>query len=140
MKNVLLLLFLLPVFCGSAQSTDESAIKQALQEQILAWNQGNLERFMKTYWENDSLMFIGKDGVKYGWHSTLNNYKRNYPDTVAMGKLSFTILKISQLSPKYFYVVGKWHLQRSIGDLNGHYDLLFRKINSRWVIVADHSS
>jgi len=140
MKNVLLFLFMLSALRSTAQSNDELAIKQALNEQIEAWNKGDIERFMKTYWENDSLMFIGKGGIKYGWNNTLNNYKRNYPDTVAMGKLSFNILKISQLSPEYIYVVGKWHLQRSIGDLGGHYDLLFRKINGRWVIIADHSS
>ena len=140
MKYALLFLFILSALGSTAQSNDEIAIKQALNEQIEAWNQGNIERFMKTYWENDSLMFIGKGGIKYGWNNTLNNYKRNYPDTIAMGKLSFDILKIHQLSPEYFYVVGKWHLQRSIGDLNGHYDLLFRKINGKWVIIADHSS
>ena len=140
MKNVLLFLLMLLALRSTAQSNDELAIKQALNEQIEAWNKGDIERFMKTYWENDSLMFIGKGGIKYGWNNTLNNYKRNYPDTVAMGKLSFNILKISQLSPEYIYVVGKWHLQRSIGDLGGHYDLLFRKINGRWVIIADHSS
>ena len=140
MKYALLFLFALSALGSTAQSNDEMAIKQALNEQIEAWNQGNIERFMKTYWENDSLMFIGKGGIKYGWKNTLNNYKSNYPDTIAMGKLSFDILKISRLSPEYFYVVGKWHLQRSIGDLSGHYDLLFRKINGKWVIIADHSS
>jgi len=140
MKNVLLFLFMLSALRSTAQSNDELAIKQAPNEQIEAWNKGDIGRFMKTYWENDSLMFIGKGGIKYGWNNTLDNYKRNYPDTVAMGKLSFNILKISQLSPEYIYVVGKWHLQRSIGDLGGHYDLLFRKINGRWVIIADHSS
>ena len=140
MKSVLLFFFMLPVLYSFAQSTDESAIRQTLGEQVQAWNEGNIGRFMKTYWENDSLMFIGKGGITYGWQNTLNNYKKNYPDTIAMGKLSYNILKISRLSQEYFYVVGKFHLQRSIGDLNGHYDLLFRKINGRWVIIADHSS
>ncbi len=140
MKNVMIFLLVLSTLGSTAQSNDESAIRQALNEQIEAWNQGDIERFMKTYWENDSLMFIGKSGIQYGWNNTLNNYKKNYPDTIAMGKLSFKILKVSRLSPEYFYVVGKWHLQRGIGDLEGHYDLLFRKINGRWVIVADHSS
>ena len=140
MKSVLLFFFMLPVLYSFAQSTEESAIRQTLGEQVQAWNEGNIGRFMKTYWENDSLLFIGKSGITYGWQNTLNNYKRNYPDTIAMGKLSYNILRISRLSPEYFYVVGKFHLQRSIGDLNGHYDLLFRKINGRWVIIADHSS
>ena len=140
MKKFLLCLFIVTTYSCSAQSNDESTIRQLLHEQTQAWNQGNIERFMKTYWESDSLMFIGKNGVTYGWLNTLNNYKRNYPDTIAMGKLSFTILALQQLSHEYFYVVGKWHLQRTIGNLDGHYDLLLRKINGRWVIVADHSS
>jgi hypothetical protein len=95
---------------------------------------------MKTYWKSDSLMFIGKNGVTYGWNNTLNNYKKNYPDTVAMGKLSFNILSVKRLSTEYFHVVGKWYLQRSIGDLSGHYTLLIKKIKGRWMIIADHSS
>ena len=85
-------------------------------------------------------MFIGKNGVKWGWRETLNNYKKGYPDTTAMGKLSFEIVQVKRLSPSYFYVVGKWMLTRTVGDLSGHYDLLLRKIRGRWVIVADHSS
>ena len=75
-----------------------------------------------------------------GWQTTLDNYKRGYPDTVSMGKLDFNILIVKKLSDEYYYIVGKWHLQRTIGDLSGHYDLLFRKINGKWMIIADHSS
>ncbi len=95
---------------------------------------------MKGYWENDSLMFIGKSGVTYGWTNTLNNYKKGYPDTAAMGKLNFTLVQVKKLSAKYYHVTGKWFLKRSVGDVGGHYTLLFRKINGRWLIIADHSS
>jgi hypothetical protein len=57
-----------------------------------------------------------------------------------MGKLDFNILVVKKLSAEYYYIVGKWHLQRTIGDLSGHYDLLFRKIKGKWIIIADHSS
>ena len=119
---------------------DEIAIRQLLTDQTQAWNRGDIESFMKTYWESDSLMFIGKSGITYGWTNTLNNYKKNYPDTIAMGKLSFNILSVKRLSFQYFQVIGKWRLQRSIGDLSGHFTLLLKKIIGRWVIIADHSS
>ena len=125
---------------NTSTGTDEQAIRQLLNDQTLAWNRGDIESFMKTYWESDSLMFIGKSGITYGWVNTLNNYKKNYPDTIAMGKLSFNIILVKRLSFQYFQVIGKWQLQRSIGDLNGHYSLLLKKIKGRWVIVADHSS
>ena len=119
---------------------DEKTIRAALEEQRMAWNTGDINRFMGTYSNSDSLMFIGKNGVTYGWKNTLDNYKKNYPDTAAMGKLDFNILEVKRLSDSYFFVVGKWHLTRSIGNVGGHFSLLFRKIKNKWVIVADHSS
>jgi hypothetical protein len=85
-------------------------------------------------------MFIGKSGINWGWQRTLENYRKGYPDTTAMGKLSFDIIVMKKLSPEYFYVVGKWMLKRSTGDLSGHYNLLFKNINGSWMIIADHSS
>ena len=141
MRIVLVVGTLLFSFFSFAQSkTEETHIRQLLDDQIQAWNRSDIDSFMKTYWKSDSLMFIGKNGVTYGWTNTLNNYKKNYPDTTAMGKLSFDIVSIKRLSFQYFHVVGKWHLQRSIGDLSGHYTLLIKKINGNWVIIADHSS
>lgn len=122
------------------QAGEEKAIRQLLTIQTESWNRGDIESFMQTYWKSDSLMFIGKSGVQFGWQETLNNYKKAYPDTVAMGKLSFDIITIKKLSAEYYYVVGKWMLKRTIGDLNGHYDLLLRKISGKWYIIADHSS
>ena len=123
-----------------AQTKDEMAIRTILQTQETNWNQGALESFMEGYWKNDSLLFIGKSGINYGWQKALDNYKKGYPDTTAMGKLHFTLLQLKPLSPDFYFVVGKWYLQRSIGDLNGHFTLLFKKINGKWFIVADHSS
>ena len=93
-----------------------------------------------VYWKSDSLMFIGKKGMVRGWQQTLDNYKKGYPDTAAMGKLSFDIVEVKPLSKEYAFVVGKWMLKRSIGDVSGHYTLLLRRIKGQWKIVADHSS
>jgi ketosteroid isomerase-like protein len=123
-----------------AQSKDQKAITKLLHEQDLAWNRGDLEDFMKGYWKSDSLMFIGKNGITYGWQQTLDNYKKGYPDTAAMGKLDFEYIEMKQLSSTYFFVVGKWHLTRTIGNPQGAFTLLLKKINNNWVIVKDHSS
>jgi hypothetical protein len=140
MKKLFIVSLLLLSVQLFAQSKNELAIRNLLAKQTEAWNRGDAVNFMDGYWENDSLMFIGKSGVTYGWTNTLNNYKKGYPDTTAMGKLSFNIISVKRLSKKYFHVVGKWFLKRSIGDLSGHYTLLFQKINGNWVIIADHSS
>jgi hypothetical protein len=141
MRKLLILSILIGYSVVSpAQKNAREKILTLLDTQTQSWNRGDLEGFMKGYWENDSLRFIGKSGITYGYANTLNNYKRGYPDTAAMGKLQFTILVVKKLSARYYEVVGKWYLKRSIGDVSGHYTLLLRKINSKWVIVSDHSS
>jgi hypothetical protein len=122
-----------------AQSVDEQAIHKVLDAQETAWNSGNIENFMKGYWVSDSLIFIGKS-VSYGWKETLASYKKRYPDTASMGKLSFDFLQIKALTPLYYYVIGKWSLQRSVGNIGGYFTLLFQKIKGQWLIIADHSS
>lgn len=130
------------ILMGSAfaQSKDELEIRNILNQQNIAWNGGDLVKFMQPYWQSDSLMFIGKSGITYGWQQTLDNYKRSYPDAAAMGKLNFTLLHVKRLSVLYFSVVGKWHLTRTAGDVNGYFTLLFKRIKNNWVIVSDHSS
>jgi hypothetical protein len=142
MKNIVLVI----CFCCLSQllfaqnNNNVTQIKNLLGQQTNAWNKGDIDGFMQGYWQNDSLMFIGKSGVTYGYTNTLNNYKKNYPDTAAMGQLTFTLLQIKPLGTQYYSVVGKWFLQRSIGNIGGHYTLLLRKIKGKWVIIADHSS
>ncbi|MEO7444053.1 MAG: DUF4440 domain-containing protein [Ferruginibacter sp.] len=141
MKYTVMVFICLASLVATAQhSKDELAVRQVLVTQNMAWNNGDISGFMKGYWHSDSLMFIGKSGVTYGWQNTLNNYRKSYPDTTAMGQLHFDIIEVKRLSVLYFHVVGKWHLSRTAGDLQGHFTLLFKKVKNSWVIVSDHSS
>jgi ketosteroid isomerase-like protein len=125
-----------------AQTTGKAAksILSVMDQQEKAWNKGDLSAFMEGYWKSDSLCFIGSRGLTHGWTQTLENYKKGYPNTDAMGQLKFTIVSVEQLSKKSAYVIGKWQLTRTKGDIGGHYTLLWKKIKGKWVIVADHSS
>ncbi len=140
MKLTFILFLLLSGLFTAAQSKEEQEISKLLLTQAAEWNQGHLEGFMQTYWKSDSLLFIGKNGVKHGWQVTLDNYKKSYPDAAAMGRLSFDIITVKKLSALYQYVVGKWMLVRTDGDISGHFDLLIKKIKGKWLIIADHSS
>ena len=101
MKKVIFLFILFSTEKIFSQSTparraggDEAAVRKVLATQNAAWNRGDVDAFMVGYWHSDSLMFIGKSGVTYGWQNTLNNYKKNYPDTATMGKLQFTLITV----------------------------------------------
>jgi hypothetical protein len=119
---------------------DSLAIVELMRAQESAWNFGNVEGFMKPYWKSDSLQFIGKKGLTLGWQKTLDNYKQSYPDKAAMGRLDFTNLHIEILDEEAAFVVGRWQLSRIADTLSGHYTLLWKKMNNKWVIAADHSS
>lgn len=119
----------------------QQQIRQVLTTQTAAWNRGDIPSFMQGYWHSDSLVFIGKRGLTYGWQPTLDNYRRSYPDATSMGQLTFSNLHITPDGPTSAHVVGRWHLARpTAGDLGGHFLLVFRRIRGQWVIVADHTS
>ena len=136
-----LLLFTLNTQAQTPLSTKtQSAITDILAIQEKSWNEGDINGFMKYYWHSDSLKFIGSSGLSYGWQTTLNNYKKSYPDKATMGILTYTVLSMEKLSKKSAFVIGKWHLQRTEDELSGHFSLVWKKINGNWLIVADHSS
>ena len=102
--RILLVILLLPFYVFS-QSKEEKKILSILDNQTKAWNEGDFDRFMIGYLESDSLMYIGKGGVTYGYQATLSNYKKNYAGSDRMGKLHFDILHMKRLGSKHYLVV-----------------------------------
>lgn len=137
LKNFMIICFVFLLEIGNAQSTKH--VIDLMKEQEKAWNEANIEGFMQYYWKSDSLKFIGSKGITYGWEKTLANYKKSYPNAEAMGKLRFTVLECTQLSKNAIYVVGKWELTKE-KPVGGHFTLLWRKIDGKWIIVSDHTS
>lgn len=118
---------------------EKEAILDVMYQQEQAWNSGDIDAFMKGYWRSDSLMFVGKNGIKYGWQTTLENYKKSYPDRSTMGKLSFTIEKL-EVENQTAFMLGKWNITRDSGNIGGYFTLYWKKIDGNWVIVLDHTS
>jgi hypothetical protein len=90
---------------------------------------------MKGYWKSDSLKFYGSNGITYG----LANYKKGYPTPDHLGTLKFKINDITKIEKESYYVMGAYHLTRKVGDANGVFMIIFRKIKGQWKIVADTS-
>jgi hypothetical protein len=142
MRKLLVMLFCLVSLTRVKAQVDPdiAAIRKIMFTQVMAWNNGSVDGYMKGYWESDSLVFIGYNGPNYGYKATLNRYKEHYPDAAHMGHLKTTIVSMEKLSDEYYFVIGKWALTRSAGNVDGSFTLLFRKIEGKWVIICDHSS
>ncbi|MEZ4702646.1 MAG: DUF4440 domain-containing protein [Rhodothermales bacterium] len=123
-------------------AADRAAILRVLDEQVTAWNAGDIPRFMDGYWKSDSLRFASGGAVQQGWQQTLDRYRRSYPDRQTMGTLAFTLEDVRVLSPEWATVFGRFHLTRdaSVGDARGLFTLMFRKFPEGWRIVSDHTS
>ena len=141
MKALFACLFLIFGYSLTAQEdADFAQIRAALMQQEADWNKGDIPAFMEVYWKSDQLQFIGAAGVTKGWQQTLDGYKRRYPDRDAMGQLTFGIVSMEKLSKKSVFLVGTWDLKRKNDAPGGHFILIWKKINGKWVITADHTS
>ena len=122
-----------------AISGDETGIRDVLAKQEKAWNDGNIEEFMKGYWNSDSLQFVGSK-ITRGWQSTLERYKATYPDRATMGSLKFEFYRFSFITPQSCLVTGRYTLTREQDQPTGLFTLLLKNISGKWVIVYDHTS
>ena len=142
MKKLILFFTLSLIFVSCSKTTeqeDKEAILAIMKAQELAWSNHDLEGFMQGYWKSDSLKFYGSSGLTYGWEKTLANYKRGYPTKNHTGTLNFKVNDISKIQNNAYFVMGEYHLTRSVGDANGVFMILLKKINGEWKIVADMS-
>lgn len=127
-------------FAQNIKNTDRDAILKVLEDQLIAWNSGDIEGYMQGYWKSDSLLFVGKNGVRYGWNETLNSYMKGYPTKAEMGSLMFTVISLELLSETSAFMIGKWSIARAENSVSGHFMLIWKKIAEKWFITADHSS
>ncbi|MBP0903572.1 YybH family protein [Mariniflexile gromovii] len=142
MNKLFLLLFIsctFSVFSQSNEERDKDAIKAVLKAQRIAWSKNNIEEFMEAYWKSDSLKFYASNGLTTGWENILIRYEKAYPTEDHTGKLSYKINDITKISDDAYYVLGEYHIKREVGNADGIFMLIFKRINGEWKIVVDTS-
>lgn len=125
---------------GAASAAAE--IRDVLETQAEAWNQGSIGGFMAGYAQTDTVRFASGGRVWRGWTQTLQRYRESYPDEGLMGRLNFTDLEIWPMSDDYAVVFGRWELTRSeqYQNIGGLFTLVFERGPEGWRIVHDHTS
>jgi beta-aspartyl-peptidase (threonine type) len=122
-----------------AQSAD-AALRALLTVQTADWNRGDIDAFMKGYWNSPAITFAGVSGVSRGWQTVLDHYHKNYPDRAAMGHLDFSEIEITPLGNDAALILGRWHLTRDAGPVGGIFSLVARRFPEGWRIIHDHTS
>lgn len=118
----------------------ETAIRDALEAQVAAWNRGDVPAFVSTY--ADDCTFVSKQ-ILQGRAQLLARYQRVYPTKDAMGKLTFQNLNVRLLGTQAAVVTGEWGLKRTAGGggpTGGVFSLVWRLESGQWHIILDHTS
>ena len=114
-----------------------NAIKEMLTIQQECWNNGDLDGFMKGYWNSEKLIFTSATHAPaYGWGNTLERYKNSYPTQESMGEFRFEILDVRLTSTTTSNLFGKWELIRK-DHPNGLFYLDLEKFDENWLITKD---
>lgn len=142
MKTSFLLIVLTTLISCQTKTTeteDKQAVLNVIKLQEEAWSNNDLEGFMEGYWKSDSLKFYSNNGLTKGWQQILDNYKKGYPTKEHSGTLTFKINDISKIDDGSYWVMGEYFLKRDVGDANGVFLIVFKKIKGEWKIIADMS-
>jgi uncharacterized protein (TIGR02246 family) len=137
MSKLACLLIALPIFAAQP----EQDIRRVLDDQVAAWNRGDIPGFMEGYDKSESTTFVSSTITK-GHAQVLANYRKRYPTPEKMGELRFSDLEIRLLGPDYASVIGKFHLDRAAeagGESSGIFTLLFHN-GKGWKVILDHTS
>ncbi len=138
MNRFLCVLVVLPLLAA----TPEQEIRKVLDDQVTAWNRGDIPAFMDGYDKSESTTFVSTTVTK-GHAQVLAGYLKRYPTPEKMGTLRFTDLEIQVLGSGYASVLGRFHLERSNdagGEAAGIFTLLFHKTANGWKVILDHTS
>ena len=135
---------LLPVaVIASALAADPTAdqVRGVLTAQADAWNKGDLDGFLATYWDSPDLVFYSGGAVSKGRKAVAERYRKNYQaDGKEMGKLTFADLEAEALGPDAAMARGRWKVVTSKETMEGLFTRVLKKFPDGCKIVHDHTS
>lgn len=129
-----------PKVATNALRSPEEIIVATLEARIAAWNEGNLNAFMETYWKDKKLKFVSGSSVNSGWTATMRQYRDDHASPEGLGSLSFENMDVNLITDDVAVVTGRFNLVKSEQAENGTYSLVLRRFDGAWRIVHDHTN
>ncbi len=146
-KIMLGLFFLIPFYPFKSATNmnyridPTAAVRKALDEQVNAWNSGDLEKAMSYYWNSPEMLWISKAGIQKGYQPVLEDFKKEFTDTSRMGTYSYESLHMGEIANDAVYFVIRWQIvlngRKIMGGVSSQ---TWKKMPDGWVIIAEHAS
>lgn len=123
---------------AAVMSVDQFArIQTVLDDQEAAWNSGDVDGYMQSYWQSPDLRFASGGTVVRGWQPTKDRYLARYSNRALMGTLSTTGLEINLIGNDDAVAHGGWALEREGDHPSGLFTLIMHQFDGEWLIISD---
>jgi uncharacterized protein (TIGR02246 family) len=118
----------------------EVAIRKVFEAGCAAWNRGDLDGYLASYWDSDKTIWISGGAITRGTDAIFAAYKARFSRPQQMGELTLAELEIDVLTTEDAVAFGRWMLVGEDKTAEGFFTVQLRKIEGNWLFVSDHSS
>jgi uncharacterized protein (TIGR02246 family) len=119
----------------------EAAIRDVFGAGCAAWNRGDLDGYLASYWASDKTIWISNGSLRRGRNAIEAAYRSRFQNPQQVGKLTVTDLEIDVLTTRDAIAFGRWMLLADDGESStGFFTVQLKKIEGKWLFVSDHSS
>ena len=119
----------------------EAAIREVFDTASAAWNRGDLDGYLGSYWDSDRTIWISNGSLTRGRKAIEAAYRSRFQNPQQVGKLTVTELEIDVLTTRDATALGRWMLVMDDGESStGFFTVQLKKIDRAWLFVSDHSS
>ncbi|HKG55520.1 MAG TPA: SgcJ/EcaC family oxidoreductase [Anaerolineales bacterium] len=125
---------------GTTGEKAEAAIRNVFEAGCAAWNRGDLDGYLASYWDSDQTRWVSSGSLTRGKKAIAAAYKARFSGSQQMGKLTVTELEIDVLTDTEAIAFGRWTLVIDHKSSTGFFTVQLRNIDGTWLFVSDHAS
>ena len=125
---------------ASQREEIEAAVRRVFEDGCAAWNRGDLDGYLASYWDSDKTTWISGGRLTRGKDAIVAACKARFAADGRMGELTVADLEIDVLTNADAIALGRWILNQGGQLSTGYFTVQLKKIEGNWVYATDHAS
>ena len=116
-------------------------VQSLLDEQVAAWNAGDLDGFMRGYHRSSSTTYLGSTGLIEGYDAIRARYAPGFAPGAARDSLRVEALRVREVDARVGLATARYVLEREgVMTATGQFTLVLLNVEGAWLIVHDQSA
>ncbi len=116
-------------------------LRQTLDAQVSGWNAGAPDKATSVYYDSPEMLWVNRTGIRKGYDLVRASYQRTPAERSRMGTYSYEPLHTDRLSRDCVFLVIRWKIESNgRTTMGGVTSMVWKRINKKWVIAAEHAS